>query len=76
MVRESDLNAPIERLNLTVKPYNCLKRFGLTRISDVLERDEEELLALPGFGRWQYQELRNNSSVWASLAAKQSAARN
>jgi DNA-directed RNA polymerase subunit alpha len=59
MVRESDLNAPIERLNLTVKPYNCLKRFGLTRISDVLERDEEELLALPGFGRWQYQELRN-----------------
>jgi hypothetical protein len=76
MAHESDLKAPIEQLNLTVKPYNCLTRAGFTNIGDVLARDEEELLALPGFGEWQYQELRDNSPVWACLTAKRLAARN
>jgi DNA-directed RNA polymerase subunit alpha len=59
MVRENDLSAPIEQLNLTVKPFNCLKRCGLITIGDILERDEEELLEVPGFGDWQYRELRD-----------------
>jgi DNA-directed RNA polymerase subunit alpha len=69
MVRENELSTPIEQLNLTVKPYNCLKRCGLTTIGDVLERNEVELLALPGFGEWQYRELRDKLNSQGFLSS-------
>ncbi len=50
---------PIETLNLSVRAYNCLKRSGLTTIGLVLEKSEEELLALRNFGEKSYEELRD-----------------
>jgi DNA-directed RNA polymerase subunit alpha len=52
-------NAPIEELNLTVRAYNRLKRGGITTIAAVLERSDEELLAMPGFSPRLYDELRS-----------------
>jgi len=51
-------NTPIEDLNLSVRAYNCLKRSGLMTVGAVLEKSEEELLALRNFGRKSYDELR------------------
>jgi DNA-directed RNA polymerase subunit alpha len=51
-------NTPIEALNLSVRAYNCLKRSGLTTVGQVLEKSEDELLALRNFGRKSYDELR------------------
>lgn len=51
-------NMPIEDLNLTMRAYNCLRRSGLTTVGQVLEKSEEELLALRNFGRKSYDELR------------------
>jgi hypothetical protein len=51
-------NTPIEELNLSVRAYNCLKRSGLMTVGAVLEKSEEELLALRNFGRKSYDELR------------------
>jgi len=50
-------NTPIEDLNLSVRAYNCLKRSGLMTVGHVLEKSEDELLALRNFGRKSYDEL-------------------
>ena len=50
---------PIEALDLSVRAYNCLKRSGLTTVGVVLEKSEEELLALRNFGEKSYLELRD-----------------
>jgi DNA-directed RNA polymerase subunit alpha len=52
-------NTPIEDLNLSVRAYNCLKRSGLMTVGAVLEKSEDELLALRNFGRKSYDELRD-----------------
>jgi DNA-directed RNA polymerase subunit alpha len=52
-------NTPIEDLQLSVRAYNCLKRSGLMTVGQVLEKSEDELLALRNFGRKSYDELRD-----------------
>lgn len=52
-------DTPIENLGLSVRAYNCLKRSGLTTVGVILERTEEELLALRNFGEKSYHELRD-----------------
>jgi DNA-directed RNA polymerase subunit alpha len=47
-------DVPIEDLELSVRAYNCLKRAGITKVGEVLERlekGEEEILAIRNFGR-------------------------
>lgn len=51
-------DTPVETLGLSVRAYNCLKRSGLTTVGAVLEKSEEELLALRNFGDKSYEELR------------------
>jgi DNA-directed RNA polymerase subunit alpha len=51
---------PIEELELTVRAYNCLKRAGVTKVGEVLERlqkGEDEILAIRNFGRKSLHEL-------------------
>ena len=50
--------APIEKLNLSMRTYNCLRRSGLLTLGHVLVVTEEQLLALRNFGRKSYDELR------------------
>jgi DNA-directed RNA polymerase subunit alpha len=52
-------NTPIEELSLSVRAYNCLKRSGLMTVGQVLEKSEDELLALRNFGRKSYDELKS-----------------
>jgi len=51
-------NTQIEDLSLSVRAYNCLKRSGLMTLGQVLEKSEDELLALRNFGRKSYEELK------------------
>jgi DNA-directed RNA polymerase subunit alpha len=53
-------DVPIEELELSVRAYNCLKRAGITKVGEVLERlekGEEEVLAIRNFGRKSLNEL-------------------
>ena len=50
---------PIEQLDLSVRAYNCLKRSGLMTVGAVLDKSEEELLALRNFGEKSYFELKD-----------------
>jgi len=53
-------DAAIEELELSVRAYNCLKRAGITKVGEVLEKlekGEEEILAIRNFGRKSLIEL-------------------
>ncbi len=53
----------IEDLDLSVRAFNCLKRAGITKVGEILEkleRDEEELLAIRNFGQKSLDELKGN----------------
>ena len=53
----------IEELDLSVRAFNCLKRAGITKVGEILERldrDEEELLAIRNFGQKSLDELKLN----------------
>jgi len=63
--RIADVN--IEDLDLTVRAYNCLKRTGITKVGEILEkleRSEEEILSIRNFGQKSLDELKEK------LAAK------
>ncbi len=50
----------IEDLELSVRAYNCLKRAGITRVGEILEKlqqGEDEVLAIRNFGRKSLDEL-------------------
>lgn len=53
-------DVPIEELELSVRAFNCLKRAGITKVGEVLERlekGENEILAIRNFGRKSLVEL-------------------
>jgi hypothetical protein len=62
-------NMAIEDLNLSMRAYNCLRRSGLVTVGQVLEKSEEELLALRNFGRKSYDELREKLDEMDLLSA-------
>ena len=53
-------DTPIEELDLSVRVYNCLKRTGITKVGEVLEKmakGEDEMLAIRNFGQKSLEEL-------------------
>lgn len=49
---------PIERLELSPRTLNCLKRAHITRIGEVLEMSDDDLLKIRNFGEKSLSELR------------------
>ncbi|MBI4507474.1 MAG: DNA-directed RNA polymerase subunit alpha [Chloroflexi bacterium] len=58
---------PIEELELSVRAYNCLKRAGITKIGQILEMTEEDLLNVRNFGQKSLDELREKLAVHGYL---------
>jgi DNA-directed RNA polymerase subunit alpha len=55
--------ASIEDLDLSVRAFNCLKRAGISKVGEILEKldkDEEELLSIRNFGQKSLEELKSN----------------
>ena len=53
---------PIERLELSPRTLNCLKRAHITKVGEVLEMQDEELLKIRNFGEKSLTELRDKLS--------------
>ena len=49
---------PIERLELSPRTLNCLKRAHITKVGQVLETSDDELLKIRNFGEKSLTELR------------------
>ena len=58
---------PIEDLNLSVRAYNCLKRAGITKVGQVLEMSEDDLLGVRNFGHKSLDELRERLAAHGIL---------
>ncbi len=57
-VQSEEYNTPIEQLSLSVRTFNCLKRAGITKVGELLEYSDEELLKIKNLGQKALEELR------------------
>jgi DNA-directed RNA polymerase subunit alpha len=49
---------PVETLNLSVRSFNCLKRAGISKVSELLDMSEEEIIKMRNFGRKSLDEIK------------------
>ena len=52
-----DLDLPIEELDLSERPRNCLKRAQVNTIGELVQKSEEDLLAITNFGQKSLDEV-------------------
>ena len=50
-------NIPIEKLDLSSRTLNCLKRDGINKVGEVLEKSKADLMNIRNFGEKSYNEL-------------------
>ncbi len=50
---------PIEELELTTRTYNCLKRADITKIGQLLQMDEKDLLSVRNLGSKSIDEIKD-----------------
>ena len=53
----------IENLNLGVRTYNCLRRAGITTISALKEKTEEELTHVKNLGKKSLEEIKTKVTL-------------
>ncbi|MDH4143610.1 MAG: DNA-directed RNA polymerase subunit alpha [Acidimicrobiia bacterium] len=52
-----DLDVPIEELELSERPRNCLKRAQVNTVAELIEKTEDDLLAITNFGQKSLDEV-------------------
>ena len=52
-----DLELPIEELDLSERPRNCLKRAQVNSVGELLQKTEDDLLAITNFGQKSLDEV-------------------
>lgn len=63
---------PIEELDLSVRPYNCLKRANINTVGDLVQRTEEEIVNVKNFGRKSLDEVKEKlATVGLTLRQKE-----
>ena len=54
----SEWDIPVESLNLSVRSFNCLKRAGISKVSELLDMTEEEIIKMRNFGKKSLDEIK------------------
>jgi DNA-directed RNA polymerase subunit alpha len=52
-----DLDLPIEDLDLSERPRNCLKRAQVNTVGELVTKTEDDLLAITNFGQKSLDEV-------------------
>ena len=52
-----DLELTIEELDLSERPRNCLKRAQVNTVGELLQKSEDDLLAITNFGQKSLDEV-------------------
>ena len=63
-------NIPVEKLDLSSRTLNCLKRAGLDKVANIFELQKSELLSIRNFGEKSYNELFDNLRKFEMLPAE------
>lgn len=59
MASRSDLDIPVEELDLSTRPYNCLKREKIDTLSKLAAYSEADLVNLKNFGTRSIAEVKS-----------------
>ena len=54
----SEWDVPVETLNLSVRSFNCLKRAGISKVSELLDMTEDEIIEMRNFGKKSLDEIK------------------
>jgi DNA-directed RNA polymerase subunit alpha len=54
----SDWDIPVDELDLSVRSYNCLKRAGIGKISELLQKTEDEIMNMRNLGKKSVDEIK------------------
>ena len=49
----------IEELDLSVRSFNCLKRAGIDKVEDLINRTEEDMIKVKNLGKKSLDEVIN-----------------
>lgn len=52
------LHKDIEDLNFSVRSFNCLRRYGIVSVGDLIQKTEEEIMNLRNFGKKSLDEIK------------------
>ena len=52
-----DLDLPFEDLDLSERPRNCLKRAQVNTVGELVQKTEDDLLAITNFGQKSLDEV-------------------
>ena len=55
---QSEWDIPVETLNLSVRSFNCLKRAGISKVSELLDLTEDEIIKMRNFGKKSLDEIK------------------
>ena len=55
--KDKVLEMTIEELDLSVRAYNCLKRAGINTISELVQRNQEDMMKVRNLGRKSLEEV-------------------
>jgi DNA-directed RNA polymerase subunit alpha len=58
MAASPELETPIEELDLSERPRNCLKRAQVNTVGELLRKSEDDLLAITSFGQKSLDEVK------------------
>ncbi len=71
-VQSEKYNTPIEQLSLSVRTFNCLKRAGITKVGELLEYSDEELLKIKNLGEKALEEVRSQLKEMGFVSEEES----
>ena len=54
----SEWDVPVETLNLSVRSFNCLKRADISKVSELLDMTEDEIIKMRNFGKKSLDEIK------------------
>ena len=57
-VRDPGPGIPVDELDLSVRSYNCLKRAGISKISELLQKTEDEIMNMRNLGKKSVDEIK------------------
>ena len=49
----------IEDLDISVRSFNCLKRAGINKVSELIAKSEEEILKVKNLGKKSFKEIKD-----------------
>jgi DNA-directed RNA polymerase subunit alpha len=55
----NEWDVPVETLNLSVLSFNCLKRAGISKVSELLDLTEDEIMKMRNFGKKSLDEIKD-----------------